>query len=157
MLQVMASYLRGFTLIAGVIIANIVTWSVLRINQIYGKYPIDADSIGIPIAITIASSVAVSPFIILIGIFGRYIIVILFLSNRFFVRLFFVLLLIFSYALSFAFCFYLSIYWHSSGHFLISSTYIIIMMFLFFYFMLDVVYSVRRIYRSKQDRWGRSH
>lgn len=63
----MNSWYRGAFLQMGLIGVNLVTAVVLGRHQMDGVYPIDADSVGIPVGITLFASLLVAPAFLLIA------------------------------------------------------------------------------------------
>lgn len=59
-------------LVLALILINVATWFVTGINQRNGVYPVDADSIGIPIMGTWFKSVFVLPQLFLIGFLSDF-------------------------------------------------------------------------------------
>ena len=66
MLQVNSTYCKLILLIAALMLINGITCAVLSRNQAIGLYPIDADSIGIPLVLTILDSLFLLPILIVI-------------------------------------------------------------------------------------------
>jgi hypothetical protein len=64
----MKGWKRTLTLLVALVLVNMVTFVVVRENQHSGLYPVDGDSIGIPIMSTLALSVLVLPLLVLIGL-----------------------------------------------------------------------------------------
>jgi hypothetical protein len=50
------------------LLINVATWFITGVNQRNGVYPVDADSIGIPIVGTLFASLVVLPLLLLIGL-----------------------------------------------------------------------------------------
>ena len=59
-------------LVLALILINVATWFVTGVNQRHGVYPVDADSIGIPIVGTWVNSLLVLPQLFLIGFLGSF-------------------------------------------------------------------------------------
>jgi hypothetical protein len=50
------------------LLINVATWFITGVNQRNGIYPVDADSIGIPIVLTLYASLVVVPLLLLIAL-----------------------------------------------------------------------------------------
>ena len=68
----MKSWYKFSLLVLALILINIATWFVTGINQRNGIYPIDADSIGIPIVGTCFHSLLILPQLFLIGLLANF-------------------------------------------------------------------------------------
>lgn len=126
----MTQRLKQMLLLGSLLLINFVTWLVTSGNQKDGIYPIDADSIGMPIMFTAFVSLLVAPILLAIG----------FLLNKDFVErmrskglgylLAVRVALILLYIGAFWFVISGFLHWYFPNHYLISASYLPLFVFL---------------------------
>ncbi len=119
----MITWRRLLVLAASMVCINGMTWAVVKVNQLNYVYPIDADSLGLPILLTILASVFTIPVLALIGIWPS-----LRFANRLssrgpIGRFFRNMALIMLYSLATLFTLSGAIYWLDPNHWLIAMSY----------------------------------
>lgn len=110
----------------GLLLVNCMTWLVTSTNQKEGVYPVDADSIGIPIMITIYASLLMVPILFIISLLSNKD-VLLRLRVVGVARLAAVKVgLLLLYASALLFTVYGFMYWYNPNHYLIAASYFVL-------------------------------
>jgi len=108
------------------LLVNCVTWLVTSINQNAGLYPIDADSIGIPIISTVVASLIMLAIFLVVGLLSKNDFL-LRLKSKSVARVWAIkLVLLVLYATALLFAVYGVVYWTFPGHYLIAVSYVIL-------------------------------
>ena len=125
-------------LVRALILINIATWFVTGANQKNGVYPVDADSIGIPIGGTWFHSLLVLPQLFLISFLGSFGFVTQLCSsdNRWSIAIGFVLLALYVNVSLFAISGVAE--WMLPNHYLIAFGYLLLFLVLFIFLLLDI-------------------
>jgi len=133
----MKGWKRTLTLLFALVLVNTVTYVVVVENLHSGLYPVDADSIGIPIMSTLALSALVLPVLVLIGLLP---------GAQFMVRLcarglwwrigvgFFLLVL---YVVVALFALDGAGYWAIPNHYPVAASYLVSLLALVLFFVVD--------------------
>lgn len=133
----MAKWVKMAFFLSALFLVNGVTWFVTTANQKAGLYPIDADSIGIPIMFTIAACVLMLPILFIISMLPNKRLL-NWLNSKGLVRLMIARIGVLSlYALVFLFAAYGFVYWNSPGHYFIAASYLIFIIILLIYLLID--------------------
>lgn len=128
MLQRVVSFFSRFRMIillVSIVLVNIITWLIAGTNQKNSYYPMDADSIGIPIMCTAGISIFMLPIFIIGNFFLKQ--NILFkpkLKNV--TRIMIEIIIFLIYALALFFGSYGFFYWSYPRHYSISASYLIL-------------------------------
>jgi hypothetical protein len=133
----MRGWKRTLTLLVALVLVNVVTFVVVRENQHSGLYPVDGDSIGIPIMSTLALSVLALPLLVIIGLLPGAQFVVRLCARGLLWRIgvgFFLLVLYVVVAL-------LALdgagYWAIPNHYSVASAYVASLLALAFFFVFD--------------------
>lgn len=129
---------RALVLVASIVLINGMTWAIVKLNQLNHVYPIDADSIGLPILLTILASVFTIPAVALIGIWPS-----IGFANRLSSRwpiggLFGTIALMMLYLIAALFALSGAVYWLNPDHWLIAMSYCVLGAALGLFFVQDV-------------------
>ena len=106
------------------------TWLVTLINQENGLYPVDADSIGIPIMFTIHTSLLLTPVLIAISLFPNKLCLIWLRSKNIARLIITKILLLLLYGGAFWFAISGFFYWNIPNHHIIALSYLLMAVFL---------------------------
>jgi len=134
----MKKRLKLILLMAAMLLVNATTWLVTTQNQKDGLYPIDADSIGLPIAATVFVSLLLLPALFFISIPSQYLSMWLRSENRICriaVRSGFLLF----YLIGFLFSIYGFVYWNFPEHYSISVSYLALLLAIVVCLSVDIV------------------
>lgn len=109
-----------------IILVNVMTWLITSINQKAGLYPVDADSIGMPIIFTAGASLFMLSVFIIISLISKKIsffgLKLEGLTRTIAIRIPLLLIYIFSFLLAM----YGVVYWSYPGHYSIAASYFIL-------------------------------
>ena len=123
--------------LVALLLINFVTWLVTTSNQKANLYPIDADSIGIPIMVTIASSVLMLPILFIIVINKNKFSLFWLKSQNYIGQVFLKIAICLLYIFAILFAALGITYWSFPGHYLIAVSYWIFLFVLTTYLLLD--------------------
>lgn len=130
--------------ISAILLVNCVTWFVTTANQKARLYPIDADSIGIPIMLTITASILILPPVFFISMLPNNNVLVWLKSKGLVSRLVLLTCFLLLYAFVFWFAVYGITYWNFPGHYSIAVSYLILLFISLIYLYIDW----REIYRG---------
>lgn len=118
-------------------LVNYATWFVTATNQKAGLYPIDADSIGIPIMLTNVICLLMLPVLLAIcGLTNKNMLIGL-KSKGHVIRLVVKINLVLLYSIPIALASYGLSYWSHPGHYLIAASYAILLVVFLGYLVVD--------------------
>lgn len=143
MLQIkyIAKWAKLALFLSALLLINIMTSLITSANQKAGLYPINADSIGIPIGLTLYESIIMLPILFVICLITNKRILI-WLQSKDAVFLFAVRIgLLLLYAAAFYFAIYGATYWSLPGHYLIAASYVV----LFVVLLISLVFDWREL------------
>lgn len=136
-IKLMAKWVRLTLCLSALSLVNATTWLVTTSNQKANVYPIEADSIGIPIVLTISASIFALPILFLINMFPKNTILIWLKSGIFAISLVSRVGLLLLYAFVVLFAAYGITYWSFPGHYLIAISYLVLLIVLLMYLIFD--------------------
>lgn len=112
--------------LGALLLVNCMTWLVTSINQSAGLYPVDADSIGVPIMSTVVASLFMLPIFLVVSLLSKNGFLVG-LKSKGTVRVRAVRIgLLLLYATALLFAGYGIAYWTFPGHYLIAVSYLIL-------------------------------
>lgn len=112
--------------LSALLLVNGITWFVTSANQKNGLYPINADSIGIPIMLTVGVSILMLPILIIIGLLQSKSLLTWLKTKGLVRRLVVKIGLLLLYGPVFLFAIYGIAYWYIPGHYSISVSYLVL-------------------------------
>jgi len=146
-IKLMIKWVKLALFISAILLVNCVTWFVTTANQKARLYPIDADSIGIPIMLTITVSILILPPVFFISMLPNNNVLVRLKSEGLFSRLVLLTCFLLLYAFVFWFAVHGITYWNFLGHYFIVVSYLI----LFFISLIYLYIDCREIYRGLKD------
>ena len=125
-------------LIIALLLINVATWFITGVNQRNGIYPMDADSIGIPIVLTLLGSLVVSPLFVLIALLPTAGFVSRFCSRDFGCAIAARVALIVLYVPAGLFAVSGVAKWATPNHYLVAASYSVLFLVLIVFLFLDM-------------------
>ena len=122
-----STYRKLIFLIAALVLINGITCAVLSRNQTMGLYPIDADSIGIPVMETILVSFFLLPILIVICALSDQKVQVWLSARNLWSLMAAKGVLALAYSVAFLFTIYGGLYWSDPDHYLIAVGYVVML------------------------------